>query len=131
MPNVENLQQLKRVVRDRPDDQFDMVFLAKKTDCGTVACAIGSAAMDPWFLQNTPISSALSVAILPDGEVKMVISHDMDDILAELFDLCEEDIDNLFYTNTTPGNVTKDMVLENIDRLIAGLLAEEYPWRPI
>lgn len=127
MANIERLEQLKRVVRDTPDERFDMRTLGRRAACGTVACALGSAALDPWFLANTDIGRALRLT--PVG-VSYVFDFggDLDERVAGIFDIPEDDVARLFIENTSRF-VTKDMVIANIDLVIAGKPARPYETR--
>lgn len=49
MANLEALRQLARVLAAVNPDQFDMTEWSSERDCGTIACAAGWAAHDPWF----------------------------------------------------------------------------------
>jgi hypothetical protein len=131
MANIENLKQLRRVVEAVPEGQFDMEWFGKKTDCGTVCCAAGWAALDPWFQANTPINQALPIDTRPVRERR---DRDQDEVfnidamfdgdapiekLARIFDLSDQDANNLFNGPTIEG-VPKSDVIDNIDRLIRG-----------
>jgi hypothetical protein len=43
------LRVLTKMTRHAREKHFDMSNWAEKTDCGTVGCAAGHCAMDPWF----------------------------------------------------------------------------------
>jgi hypothetical protein len=119
--NVECLEQLKRVVRERPDELFDMSIFGRKTSCGTVCCAAGSAALDPWFLANTGIALALPVTKLDSESFVFNFPFGMDDRLADVFGISKDYMRLLFYEGTTTSRpVTKEMVIANIDRILAG-----------
>jgi hypothetical protein len=118
MPDVERLEQLKRVVREAPDHLFDMHLVAMRKPCGTAHCAWGWAMVDPWFLLNTDI-----------GEV---MPWESDDRYLELFGIDREDFDATFGGNlySCDPAVSKEQVIDNIDRLIRGEPAIPYPVEP-
>lgn len=45
--HVQRLKRLIKVLEGLRPEQLDLNVYAKKTDCGTVACAVGWGAMDP------------------------------------------------------------------------------------
>ncbi len=45
----ERLAKLATLLMTVPDKHFDMSVWRDGEDCGTAACAVGHAAMDPWF----------------------------------------------------------------------------------
>ena len=135
MANIERLEQLKRVVRDAPGDRFDMRYFGTKTACGTVCCAAGWAALDPWFLANTEIAKVLPKMIYDPLDGRWWEENDVFQLggpehgsfqrLGEVFDLTDDDTDALFNGETRAG-VTKEDVIENIDRIVGGVGALEY-----
>jgi hypothetical protein len=124
--NTEALQQLRRVVQDAPDDLFHMRALVEESACGTARCAIGWAAVDPWFQANTRlpgwIPSSYAGAIFPTGRVW--------DALDAIFGISCSDTSNLFAGDLpmSAGKhaVSKTEVLWNIDELLAGRNALPY-----
>lgn len=46
---IGRLRHLRRVVEGVPEKQFNIRFVAQKTECGTVGCILGHAAFDPAF----------------------------------------------------------------------------------
>jgi hypothetical protein len=62
---IERWTQLARVLRELPEhdknEHFDMISWGHETACGTVACAAGHAALDPWF-QERGFSGALQTS---------------------------------------------------------------------
>src|SRR4051812_6756791 len=65
----ERLRQLRRVGQDSPDERFDMQWFGKVRahDCGTVHCASGWFALDPWAQANTEILEIFDVSQGKDG----------------------------------------------------------------
>lgn len=126
MPNIERLQQLRRVVEAAPDDRLHMRAWSERAECGTAYCAAGWAALDPWFQENTPILGVFEIT-----ETKMVESLGNSSIdLADLFGITSRDASALFATYSLcgigPHAISKAEVLANIDRLIAGDSAKRY-----
>jgi hypothetical protein len=124
--NIEALTQLRRVAVEAPDELFHMRAVVETLECGTARCLLGWMIIDPWFIQNTPISQFVP----PDyDEVFMPDVDDMCDI-AEMFGLSEKQTEKLFGdgldTNMDPHAVPKAEVLWNINRLIAGRKARSY-----
>lgn len=121
--NKEALIQLRRVVEDAPDALFNMHTFAREAPCGTVRCAAGWAAIDPWFEANMP-----RLAEQPG------FPHT--DQLAVWFDIDETDANNLFggdlsgYPFDNAGRslrgVTKLAVVANIERILAGKPTKPY-----
>jgi hypothetical protein len=126
MPNVERLQQLRRVVNAAPDDRFHMAAWCDRSTCGTTYCAAGWAAVDRWFRENTSIDEIFSV------NAKGFVTVESEDVfgdLAQLFGLTNESAFNLFGLvplSDDPHLVTKAMVIANIDALIEGRKARTY-----
>lgn len=120
MPNVERLKQLHRVVSDAPDDLFHMPTWSMCLPCGTAHCALGWAALDPWFLENTEIGG-LFAEPSEDGYFTSCVTTTGAD-LAKLFDIERNDSNNLFcYDSGSTGRmVEKQRVLDNIDRILRG-----------
>jgi hypothetical protein len=115
--NTEALQQLRRVVESAPDDLFHMRAVVERTSCGTARCAIGWAAVDPWFQENTRLPELIPPSYDRKGLPSLYA-------LNELFDISSIDANNLFagsisrYVNEHA--VSKEEVLWNIDELLAG-----------
>lgn len=113
---VERLKQLRRVIEAVPEDRLDMsVWCNPYHACGTSYCAGGWAAVDPWFRENTEIGSIFVVD--EQNRVEHVPDGRTFEKLASLFDIDEDDADELF---DGPDDVTKRDVINNIDRLIRG-----------
>lgn len=116
MANIERLTQLRRVVEAAPEHLLDMGSFKLTKDCGTAYCAAGWAAIDPWFVKQ-----GLDLFAEVDGGDPFY--H-----LADFFNLDTEDANNLFGADLARNdNVSKEEVLANIDRLIAGQHTEPYP----
>jgi hypothetical protein len=81
--------------------------------------------VDPWFLTNTNISSLAGRRYGNIDEMYMDFAG-----VQKLFDLSEEDADNLFGADflamVGPHAVSRQEVLDNIDRLLAGEPAWQY-----
>lgn len=107
--NREALIQLRRVVQDAPDERFDMRYFERDTECGTVHCAAGWAAVDPWFQENCPIPSI--------GKAGRWCA------ISETFGLSIYQSSILFSVDMLGEaypDVSKRAVIANIDRLLAG-----------
>lgn len=121
MPNIERLQQLRRVVLAAPDNElFDMARVFDRKPCGTAHCAYGWAKEDQWFRDNTDIAAVDGL-----GYTK----HRYDDSPG-IFDLSGDEASDLFdppMTGKMVGSTAKRMVVENIDRIIAGQPTVPYP----
>jgi hypothetical protein len=126
MPNIELLQQLRRVVNAAPDDRFHMGVWCDRSLCGMVYCAAGWAAVDRWFRKNTSIGDIFGVS------VRGFVTVESDDVfgdLAKLFELATDSAFKLFGLvpyGDGPHAVTKAMVIANIDALIEGRKARTY-----
>ncbi len=112
MPNREALTNLRRVVAAAPEERFDM----RDVVCGTSRCALGWCFLDPWFMEHH--LGGLTV-------------YDIDFYKAgEIFGLGYDDRRALFagsaMLSMRPDVVSRQEVLENIDRLLAGELAQTY-----
>jgi hypothetical protein len=124
----ERLEQLRRVVLAAPADRFHMRTWCEKSPCGTAYCAAGWAAIDPWFQDNTEIGEVLDVNY--DG---MIFTHcfNVTYKLSRIFDISSDDSDRLFGAwlspdYSDPHGVTREDVVENIDRILAGKPAISY-----
>lgn len=123
------LKQLRRVVEDAPDDRLHMRdWCDPVAPCGTAYCAAGWAAIDPWFRANTEIEEIFEVD--DAGHVHRRAPVSACDRLAALFDINVDAAWKLFlsipYGDADPHRVTKAMVLENIDRVLAGAKPVNY-----
>lgn len=112
--NVEALKQLKRVLQNVPEKEFDITLW----DCGTAACAAGWAGRDPWFS-----SRGLRVTKAP---YSMLYYKDLfyEEALMAFFDLTLEQTALFFEwgyeASLEKSNyVTPADVIERIDELLA------------
>lgn len=125
---IERLQQLRRVVLEAPAERFHMLGWEDQAICGTVRCAVGWAGVDPWFTaQGFAIILATPELTLEDDAFSGWGA------VEEFFDLSGDDADALFSgehvyaLRDNPHLITREMVVANIDRLIAG--QEPIPYR--
>ena len=86
---------LENIPEGRP--KFNLGFWYK---CGTVACAIGHAALDPWFKKR---GLMLCDDYIPGG-YKLPVFQDREDNEAVMcfFDISDSAVDYLFYENSYP-----------------------------
>jgi hypothetical protein len=127
MPNLEALKQLRRVAVEAPDDRFNMASWCEDIGCQTVMCLAGWAAIDPWHRQNTSIN--VQFYVYSDMTVVNTYECLTDDFLAEIYGIDSEDAQSLFAIDVGSAisrAVTKVEVIDNIDRLLAGLSARRY-----
>jgi hypothetical protein len=96
-------------------------MFSQETDCGTAYCAAGWAVVDPWFREHTDLGA--TTRLREDGSLKWLIRPAWE-VLAWVFGLSGEEVSALFYPDK--DRVTKEEVLINIDRLIAGRPARLY-----
>jgi hypothetical protein len=122
---VEKLRALKQVVKDRPNNRFDMhVFMYLDKDCGTVCCALGALAESPAgeemglkvMLNNDP---ALCIGFA-DKSGKMRTGYEAGKLA---LGITFKDADYLFNPATysfSDGKLemTKEMVINRIDEMI-------------
>jgi hypothetical protein len=122
MPNIEALQQLRRVVENAPNELFHMRTLVEQAPCGTARCAFGWCLIDPWFLENTEIETTVTTI---SNRILMDFYK-----AAEIFDISDDDAHKLFGAGISyrygPHSVSKEEVLNNIDNLLAGHSALPY-----
>jgi hypothetical protein len=121
--HVERLRQLRRVVTAAPADRFDMRrFCTVGRSCGTAYCAVGWAALDPWFQKETPMSDYFDLMDHEQGT--LVLANDNRNCfrgLATIFDLDRFETEILFGTGLQFGRkVSQAAVIANIDRLLQG-----------
>lgn len=116
--NVEALNELKRVVREAPDELFHMGTFGRTLFCGTVRCAAGWAATDAWFKER---GFALEAA-LDAGDKNLRRA-------TEFFDLHPYAGDVLFGGDLAyPGkSPSKEAVIANIDAILEGRMPVPYP----
>ena len=121
---AELLRQLRRVVVNLPDAEFDMRQYGKsgQAGCSTVCCAAGAAYFDPWFREHTTISTVFKF----DTGNLYPNSLSTATALARIFRLPEYASDCLFGLDTDVGSVGGDLgkvtradVIANIDRILA------------
>lgn len=134
MPQINALQQLRRVVETAPDELLHMNAVVSEASCGTARCAIGWCIVDPWFQKNTDLNDLLPADW---SEETFGCANDESDAvdrrmigIADIFGLGRRDTDYLFGANLSPSSlgheVTKAEVLWNIDELLAGRHALPY-----
>lgn len=146
----EKLKQLRRVVEAAPDERLAMHRFYSHQSCGTALCAAGHARIDDWFRENTTIGEIFGVSttsrkrwaeIAGDGQSPIRYGRGVvADVypkhwgesfrrLAELFEIDEDDAYRLFGGNLSffDRDTTKEQVIANIDRLLAGERATLYP----
>ena len=117
----ERLLQLRRVVLAAPESRFDMNHFR----CGAAMCAAGWAASDPWFTERglhlAGEGDAVAIRFAED-------SFDSFSALEVFFLLSAQDTERLFAAEAISGTgpITKEEVIENIDRILAGEPARTY-----
>jgi hypothetical protein len=128
--NYEALMNLRRVVEQAPDDRLHMnTFVNPFAKCGTAYCAVGWAAVDPWFQQYTKLPEYLYISDKETGDLTCNSYDDPAQFLADIFGITKEDADNVFMLKggwLRDHDVAKHEVLDNIDRLIGGESAYPY-----
>lgn len=120
MPNIEVLQQLRRVAEEAPEDLLHMNVIYEEASCGTAHCLLGWASIDPWFQKNTRINDAIPIGYDQQGIDGLRVGPILRDIFE--FDEYSRDVSNLFAFKDCigPHDVSKEKVINNIDRLIRG-----------
>ena len=122
MPNIEALTRLREIIVAAPEDNLHMLTFTEKARCGTAYCAVGFAACDPWFqergikfgqlcrymVQMGPVPDVFGISL---ENSNTLFAYDYDDINANCMD---------------PHCITKQEVLDNIDRLLRGEDAKTY-----
>lgn len=126
MPNIERLEQLKRVVRDAPDHLFGMAWVDDDTDCGTVRCAWGWASVDPWFRQNTDIDERGFAG----ADDLFGISWESAESLFCPDYLAQDREESTEEYARWANSIAKAEVIANIDRVIAGKRPVAYVGEP-
>ncbi len=115
--NREAMIELRRVVEAAPPELFHMRAWKEKAGCGTAYCAAGWAAIDPWFTERGLTHEAMQAA-------SMDFRDSTFDAVRRFFGLTEAEGERLFGTSGTdyydPHAITREMVIENIDRMLAG-----------
>ena len=120
----EILLNLRRVLLAAPEERFEMENFSTNTGCGTAYCLAGWARLDPWFVDNTKISSLLEIE--SDGTLEAIRSFALQFFEAFCLDeLDQGNLKRLLNDYCIPG-VTKKMVRLNIERMLMGLPALPY-----
>lgn len=124
------LRHLRRVAGDAPEVRLYMGTWTGTSACGTTRCLAGWAVSDPWMRENTPI---LDLFCIVGGNLYPLAPRRIYHELGTVFRIKARDSRRMFgltnphseelYTGT---HITKAMVLNNIDRLLAGLPAMGY-----
>ena len=121
------ITRLREVIKAVDEDRLHMTTWSEKAECGTAYCAAGWARLDPQLQQTTTINQIF--AISADGLVYSTC-NDPFRALAEAFDISKTDSENLFggelHWDLPPHCVSKREVLDNIDRILAGIPTEPY-----
>jgi hypothetical protein len=117
--NTQALQRLRGVAENAPDDLLHMRLYREKAACGTAYCLLGWASLDPWFNERGLVSA--------DRDDRFWLALEC---IRPILDISPDDCDNLFATeildDTGPHAISKQEVLDNIDRVIAGGRALRY-----
>ena len=137
--NIEALIQLKRVLRESMAHTivfqgktvgFDMDTFCDINECGTAACAAGSAAMDPWFnargfIMHTPrcvMDNPIPYVEYDDYYGGVIQKTQVYGFRAceRFFDISYLQCGWLFAPRTYPaGPITQTQVIERIDELLS------------
>lgn len=125
--NREAFENLKRVVQAAPENLWCMNYITKQTTCGSAHCAIGWAAIDPWFIKEAKLNS------YPIGNTGQW-ACDSDTLWNERFDFWgvdDETLNTLFggELQSSDPPIDKQEVLDNIDRILNG--DDPVPYLPI
>ncbi len=107
----EAFRQLRRVVAAAPEKHFDMWCFEDTKACGTVRCAAGWAGVDRWFMERGLQTTYGDVWF--DGT-------DGFTALTAFFGISSKWADRLFLPGYDDHPVTRQMVIDNIDRVLAG-----------
>jgi hypothetical protein len=128
MNTVEKLEALKKVIIDRPLEQFDMsVFYVNRRNCGSIGCALGS-------LADSPIGREMRLDILFSFDSAMrVVFRNEDGTFTRNYEagaralgISSEESEYLFnpinYADDENEdewrNIRKEDVIERVDELI-------------
>ena len=129
------LTNLRRVIEAVPDHLLHMETVMAKRDCGTVYCAGGWAALDPWFIKHgfvesvsnfdTPSGQAPITARYSSLDGKLVSMGLQFTNAADFFQIPYRDACALFggdviARSSNEHPVSKREVLDNIDRMLQG-----------
>ena len=123
-PHITALRELKRVIENVPEDLLHMRWWQSRAECGTVRCAGGWAAVDPWF-NKRGLTANDSGAPRFRGEI-------CDGALRPFFRLTVKATRDLFalyhpHPIALEGHaVSKRQVLNQIDRILAGQPTKPY-----
>lgn len=115
----ERLRELRRVVEAVPPEHLKMDAFSQKTECGTAYCAGGWAAIDPYFIK---IGLHLEVSEAEEADVRFGIFN-QSRALASCFHITRDNALALFGFDLHSfeyAAITKNNVLANIDRMLAG-----------
>lgn len=119
------LAELRRVVLAVPDAGFDMHQWSN--ECGTIHCAAGWAALDPWFLRHTELGCVLAPRSLSPADTTVLPTHIASVFgLAYVFGITSREAKALFIP-PTKRPVSRREVVAQIDDLLAGLAIDRYP----
>jgi hypothetical protein len=94
--NRERLQQMVTMLRELPEEQFDLA----DWQCGTTACAVGHACLHPWFNDQ---GLMLLVEIGDDAPSPSYQGSFGWSAVEEFFDLSAVDAEYLFYRFNYPN----------------------------
>ncbi len=110
-------------------------FCDTTASCGTAYCFAGWLAVDPWFQKNTSILDIFDVHRPKDQKdwiVERISTCNTFTDLALLLDIGKKYADFLFGGNLDvegdPHAVTKDMIIENLDRILNDDHPLSYNW---
>jgi hypothetical protein len=115
------------------EDRLHMRSVVETAACGTAYCLAGWMAVDPWFRANTAMGELFDVVkgglIVRHGEPAPAhrdfyyAPGNLLDIAQAVLGLTHRDATNLFAGNIssgcTPHAVTREEVINNLDRLLA------------
>lgn len=117
-PNLEALRQVVRVLENLPEEKFNMNYVMRiasdeeiNLGCGTVGCAIGWAAEDPWFTQRGFVMPQLSAFVFSEE-------------IRKFFFLESRDVARLFYSagyRSVPWQrpqITRQEVINKLNQFI-------------
>lgn len=123
--DVQALTELRRVVKAAPKHLFHMRSITEEAPCGTAHCAIGWAAVDPWFQANKP---GMCDDILGKSDKEEFVPFTTP--ATKAFGLTLDQATKLFGGDLMFGGdrhpVSKAEVLWNIDQLLAGKEPRSY-----
>ena len=114
--NRERLQQMVTMLRELPATNH-IGFDLGDWYCGTTACAVGHACLDPVFREQ-----GLTLRQDFDGVCPVFGVHDGWDAVEMFFELSTAEAENLFYRPTYPeygANTTPAHVADRIEELLA------------